>query len=453
MGSIDSTIVTVAVPQLQHAFDTPLALVAWTLTSYQLVQLVMLPLSGKLSDSFGRKRVFLFCVGTFTFGSLLCGLAPNIQLLIVARMIQATGGGGLVPSAVGIVADQFRHRRAQAVGLFTSVMPMGGIIGPNLGGFILLHWSWREMFFINVPLGVLVVGGVGCLLHEVSERRTRHVDVIGVVLYAGAITLLLLSLTAAADDASLWTGPLVWLGIGASVALFAAFVAYIRHAIDPLMDFRLVARQPFLAANLYNLFFGAVVFGFFSFVPTYAVLVFGMDAFLSGAVLTPRAIAMVATSVLTSLYIMKLGYRLPMLVGMALVAVALLILGQGRTSVDIGSWTFGGFWFLAAILVVGAVGNGLSNPTSSNAALDLAPDKAAALTGIRSMFRLTGGVVSISLVVVALTFFPDQAQGLATIFGWLAAPILLAAPLALLMPDSSRKRRHQPNAAGVSSSS
>ena len=112
----------------------------------------MLPLAGKLSETLGRKHVFLFCVGMFTLGSLLCGLAPNICLLIVFRALQAIGGGGLMPSAVGMVSDQFRERRAQAIGLFTSVFPIGGIIGPNLGGYILEHWSWREMFFVNVPL-------------------------------------------------------------------------------------------------------------------------------------------------------------------------------------------------------------------------------------------------------------------------------------------------------------
>ena len=442
MSSIDFTIVSVAVPQFTRAFDTSLTLIAWTLTGYQLVQLVMLPLSGKLSDSFGRKRVFLLCVGTFTVGSLLCGLAPNIWFLILARLIQAVGGGGLMPCTVGVIADQYPDRRAQAVGLFTSVMPIGSIIGPNLGGFILEHWSWREMFFVNVPLGVIVVLAVASLLHEQSVRTARHIDVAGLALFASAITLLLLSLTVAGNDPTLWRSLPVLGGVLGSVALFAGFVWYIRNAEDPLMEYRFMARPPFLAVNLYNFFFGAAVFGFSSFLPTYAVLVFGMDAYLSGAVLTPRAIVMIVISVLASLFIIKLGYRVPMLVGMALVALMLLLLGPGWTQVQIGPWTFGGFWFLASILVISGAGNGLSTPSSSNAALDLAPEKAAALTGIRSMFRLTGGVISISGVVAAMTFFPDQARGLATIFALLALPVFLAAPLALLIPDTANQRRH-----------
>jgi EmrB/QacA subfamily drug resistance transporter len=440
MSSIDYSIVAVAIPDLTSAFDASLALVAWTLSSYQLVQLIMLPASGKLSDSFGRKRVFLLCVVSFTLGSLLCAVAPTIWFLIAARAIQAIGGGGLVPSAVGIVADQYHDHRAQTIGLFTSVLPLGSIIGPNVGGFILEHWTWREMFIVNVPIGVVVLLGVGLLLREKTVRRVRHIDFPGLALYAGAISLLLLSLTAAGDDPSLWQGATIWIGIAVSVVLFAAFIWYIKHADDPVMEYRLVATPPFLAANLYNLFFGAAAFGFFSFLPTYAVLVFGMDAFESGAVLTPRAIVSVTTAVLASVYIIRLGYRLPMLIGMALVALMLVLLGPGWTQVKIGPVTFGGFWFLASILTIGAVGNGLSTPSSSNAALDLAPDRAAALTGIRNMFRLTGGVISISVVVVGLTFFQDQARGLATIFALLAVPILLAAPLALLIPDTARER-------------
>ena len=442
MSSIDYTIVAVAIPQLVVSFDTSLALVAWTLTAYQLVQLIMLPLSGKLSDSFGRKRVFLFCVGIFTFGSLLCAIAPNIWFLIVARGVQAVGGGGLVPSSVGIVAEHYPLRRAQAIGLLTSMQPIGSIIGPNLGGFILEHWTWREMFIINVPIGAAVVVGVGLILHERRvQRAARHIDVPGLALYGSAITLLLLSLTAAGDDPSLWHGPFVWLGLGVSVALFVAFLRWIKRAADPVMEYRLVAQRPYVAVNIYNLLFGAAVFGFFSFLPTYAVLVFGLDPFLSGAVLTPRAIVMVITSILTSVYIIKLGYRIPMLLGMALVAVMLVILGQAQTQVQVGPVSFGGFWFLASVLLLSAVGNGLSTPSSSNAAIDMAPDRAAALTGIRNMFRLTGGVISIAAMVVALTLFSDQALGLATIFGWLAVPILLAAPLAFAIPDAPRRKR------------
>lgn len=219
---------------------------AWTLTAYQLVQVVMLPLAGKLSDSLGRKRVLLFCVGIFTLGSLLCGLAPTIWVLVAARAVQAIGGGGLMPSAVGMVSDQYRERRAQAIGLFTSVFPIGAIIGPNLGGLILEHWTWREMFYVNVPIGIAALLGVALLMPRDAFRQARHIDLPGIALYGAAIVLLLASMTGAADDPELWRSPLLWGAVIASIALFVLFLRYIRSAADPIMDFDLVVRQPFL---------------------------------------------------------------------------------------------------------------------------------------------------------------------------------------------------------------
>src|SRR5258708_22898608 len=152
MGSIDGTIMVVALPQLTESLHTSLSWVGWTLTSYQLVQIVMYPLAGQLSDMLGRRRVFLFCVVTFTASSLLCGLAPNVGFLIAFRALQAVGGGGLVPSVVGMIADEYRSHRAQAIGLISSIMPIGSIVGPNLGGFLLEHGGWRWMFFVNLPI-------------------------------------------------------------------------------------------------------------------------------------------------------------------------------------------------------------------------------------------------------------------------------------------------------------
>jgi MFS family permease len=206
-----------------------------------------------------------------------------------------------------------------------------------------------------------------------------------------------------------------------------------------VLDYTLLARKPFLAANLYNFFFGAAALGFFSFVPYYAVVRYHLSAFESGAVLTPRALAVVTSSVLSSMYVIRLGYRLPMLLGMALVDVSLLLLAHDWSVIHIGPLEIQGFWQLAGLLAIGGAGMGISNPASNNASLELAPHQAAAMTGIRSMFRLTGGALSIAAIVLALSFFPDQAAGFSTIFVVLAAVVLAAAPLVFLIPDGARR--------------
>jgi Na+/melibiose symporter-like transporter len=259
-------------------------------------------------------------------------------------------------------------------------------------------------------------------------------------MYGSALVLLLVTLSVAGDDPGLWHDGRVLIALVLSVGLLVGFVRYIRRAANPVMEYELVARQPFLAANLYNLFFGAAVFGVSSFIPTYAVSHFGMSPLLSGAVLTPRSIAIIVTSLFASLWLIRMGYRKPMLIGSALVMLMLLLLGTGWTSVQLGSLTVSGFPLLATILFIGGAGLGLANPASNNASLDLAPDRAAALTGVRSMFRLTGGVLSVTGISLALTFFPDRGQGLAVIFGCLSAAMLVVVPLTLSIPDSARER-------------
>jgi EmrB/QacA subfamily drug resistance transporter len=454
MSSIDTTIVAVAIPQLTTALDAPLIYVGWTITAYQLVQVIMLPLAGKLSDSFGRKKVFLTCVGIFTLGSLLCGLASSIWVLVAARALQAVGGGGLMPSAVGVISDHYRERRAQARGLFSSVLPMGAILGPNVGGFILEHFSWRYMFFVNLPIGVIVFAGACLLLAPDGERTSRHIDFPGVGLYAGAIALLLAAMTAAGDDPDLWHTPFLWLAVVVSVGLFVLFLRHIKRADDPVMDYHLVAHQPFLAANLYNIVFGACVFGISSFIPTYAVTHYGMSTLLSGTVLTPRAIAMSGTALIASMWIIKTGYRIPMIIGVLAISAMLFLMGMGWTEAYVFGTRIDGFWLLAGTLVLGGIGMGISNPASNNATLDLAPDRAAAMTGVRGMFRLTGGVLSVATIVLVLTFFPDRGQGLSAIFMALSVLVLLALPLAMMVPDTAGeryRRSHQSGGASVAS--
>src|ERR1700704_5058126 len=168
MFSIDSTVVAVALPSMKADLQTSLVWLGWTLTGYALTQTAVMPLAGKLSESFGRMRLFLVCVCLFTLGSLLCGLAPNIYVLIGCRVLQALGGGGFLPDAAGIVAHEFPTNRNRMIGMFSSIFPLGGIIGPNLGGFIVERWSWREVFLINVPIGVLVL--------LILIRQARHVE-------------------------------------------------------------------------------------------------------------------------------------------------------------------------------------------------------------------------------------------------------------------------------------
>jgi EmrB/QacA subfamily drug resistance transporter len=457
MFSIDSTIVAVALPTLIEDLHTTLVWAGWTLTAYALTQTVMMPLVGKLAEQFGQMRVFLVCVFVFTLSSLLCGLAPNIYVLIGCRVLQALGGGGFLPSCTGIVAEQFPETRSRMVGLFASIFPIGGILGPNLGGAIIEHFGWREIFLINVPIGVLVVAMLARQARMPAQQpapaqpaapgipprkaASRSIDIIGTVTFAAMVVGLLTGLTMLGDDPGLIRAPIFWLMILASVAMLFVFIWQERRAPNPVLDMSLVARHPFGVVNLYNLMTGACTQGFFSFVPYYVAVQYGWGPMESGAILTPRSMVMIIVSTSTAFFLLKLGYRLPMLVGIACVVGTLFILGQGWESVTIGPFTIGALGLLLFSMGLSGFGMGLLVPSSNNAGLDLLPHRAGVISGIRGLFRSTGGVIGTAVIVLWLELSPDKAAGMRSIFTVLAVWMLLTMPLVLLIPDSARERR------------
>src|SRR5581483_661955 len=443
MFSIDRTIVAVALPAMMRDLGTSISLIGWTLTAYQLTQTVMMPLAGKLSENFGRTRVFFACVLVFTVGSLLCAVAPNIYFLILFRVLQALGGGGLMPSAVGIIAEEFPDTRPRMIGLFMSIFPVGGIVGPNVGGFIIEHATWRDIFFINLPIGVVVVAVLLRRLRRAEPMVRRPLDVVGAGVFAMAIVSLLTALTFLGEDVETVRTPLFWGLIGAAVVLVVLFARHERRTKDPVIDPSLVARNPFLAVNVYNFLYGICVWGFFSFIPYYALVQFGMSPIESGAVLTPRSLAMMGTATVSSFLLMRYGYRVPMLAGMGLTVVTLLLLSRGYTALTLAGLSIGSFWLLAGEVALGGVGMGLAGPASNNAALDLVPGRAATISGIRGLFRSTGGVIGTAAIVVVLSLSPDKAAGLRTIFTVMGVVLLSTAPLVFLIPDTAREKRKQ----------
>jgi MFS family permease len=231
------------------------------------------------------------------------------------------------------------------------------------------------------------------------------------------------------------------------VVLLAAFAWHEVHTEEPVIDLQLVVRNPFLAENAYNFIYGACVFGFFSFIPYYAVVQFGMGPAESGEILTPRSILMICMSTVASLFLIRRGYRWPMIGGMFFVVGSLFLLSRGITDLTIGSLHVNTFWLLAAEVGLAGIGMGLAAPSSNNAALDLLPGRAAVITGVRGMFRSTGGVLGIAVIVLCLEFSPDKAAGLRTIFLVLSGLLLVTLPITFAIPDTARGRHERQTAA------
>src|ERR1700677_733888 len=188
IASIDQTIVGTALPAIEPGPHAGINWSGWTITIYALGQVIAMPMAGKISDMYGRKKVFAVSAAVFTLSSLCCGFAPNIALLLIPRFIQALGGGAFMPSATGIVADHFGPERDRAVGMFTSILPVGGIIGPILGGLFVTYWSWRGIFLVNVPIGIVMIILAAKFIPSSARRVRSRVDIRGIALLAGVIT-------------------------------------------------------------------------------------------------------------------------------------------------------------------------------------------------------------------------------------------------------------------------
>jgi EmrB/QacA subfamily drug resistance transporter len=428
MASIDQTIVATALPDIERDLNASVNWSAWTITIYALGQVIAMPLAGKLSDIYGRKTVYLVATAVFTISSLCCGFAGNIVLLLIPRFIQALGGGAFMPSATGIVSDHFGAERDRAVGMFTSILPVGGIIGPIIGGVFVTYWSWRGIFLVNVPIGVILILLTARYIPSSSTRARNSIDFRGIGILAVLIVAAMFGISYLGSGHVPLDSP-VFLGCEA-VALIAlvAFVRHSRRHPAPFVSYRLLRGRGFGTMNLINFVYGAAALGFAALVPLYAQDRYGIAALGAGTLLTARAIGMIAIAGVAAMALRRTGYRLPMIAGFVILAGGLVMMSVAPAGMSSYTW-------LAIAAAITGCGMGVSVPASNNASLQLAPDQVAAIAGLRGMFRQAGAItaVSITTAIAARSSHPGLVE--AKVF--LAFAMLLIAVLALipLVPD------------------
>jgi EmrB/QacA subfamily drug resistance transporter len=437
MASVDQTIVATALPTLQRDLHTQVNWSTWTITIYALGQILMMPLAGKLGDQFGRKRVFLIAVIVFTAASLCCGLAGNIYLLIALRLVQALGGGAFMPSATGIVAQMFGPERDRALGLFSSIFPIGGIIGPVLGGVFVTYWTWRGIFLVNVPAGLLLLV-LGAIFIPASVRRPdQSLDIRGVLLLGATLLSAMLGLaylgsapsgTGAATTHTSLSSPEFLVPEAVAAVALVAFVRHSARAEAPFIPLRFLSGRGFGVMNLLNFLFGSAALGFAALVPLYAHNRYGLRSLQAGTLLTARAVGMIAIAGLAVFLLRRTGYRWPMVAGFSLTAVGLIVMAIAPHGLSVYAW-------LALAAAICGIGMGVCTPAANNATMQLAPEHAAAVAGLRGMFRQSGAItaVSVTAAVVARSANPGLAQ--AHVFVVFAAILVLSLLLIPLVPE------------------
>jgi EmrB/QacA subfamily drug resistance transporter len=441
MYSIDSTVVAVAFPNFIKDFGTNILWAAWTISIYLIAVTSVMPLMGNLSDGFGRKKVFLISLILFTVSSLACGLAPNIYSLVAFRFLQGVGGASFLPTAAGIVSDQFPENRERAIGLFTSIFPIGGIVGPNLGGWIVSRYSWRYIFYINLPIGIALAVLILILLKDSKVLSRPHIDFVGASFFFGAILFLMVGLNLIAESFSASSLLLTVIFLVASFSFFFLFFCQEKKDSNPILDMALLRSKPFLAANLFNMMVGAGVFGTFVFIPLYATSVHKLSTLVSGVILTPRSLGIIPASAITSFLLRRWGYRWPMLLGLSIISLSTILLDsrglQLLTMIGIHS---GVAEILAVLIMASGIGIGIALPASNNACIELMPEKVATITGLRGTFRSVGGAFGISLITIILHSSSTPTHGFSATFLSFGLGLLLTIPLVFLMPTGKKGR-------------
>jgi MFS family permease len=421
MASIDGTAVAVALPTFINDFDITVVWAGWTLSIYMIALTSVMPLMGKLSDTCGRKRLYVASLLLFTLSSLACGLAPNIGTLVGCRFLQGLGAASFLPTASGIVSDQFPKSRERAIGLFSSIFSIGGILGPNVGGWLVSHYSWRYIFYINLPIGLGLLLLILLLLETPPPTAPpARIDVTGAALFCGATLFLMVSLNRLAESLAPPAWPLTGLSFALSLGGLVLFIRHERAVPNPLL--------------------GAAIFGIVSFIPLYATAVHHLPTLLTGVILTPRSVAVICTSTVTSFYLARWGYRAPMLWGVGIVATGALLLADVQfliaRALGIQSGAAG---LLAAEVLLLGLGMGIASPASNNACIDLMPSHVATITGLRGMFRFVGGALGISLATIILQVSATPANGFRNAFVTAGLLLLLAVPLVFFLPRGRRE--------------
>lgn len=429
MGAIDQTIVATALPTLQHDLHARVSWSSWTLTIYQLGQVIAMPITGRISDQFGRKRVFLISIVLFVLSSLACGVSTNIYELVLFRALQALGGGAFMPSATGIVADTFGKNRDRAIGMFTSIVPIGSMLGPVIGGVLISYWTWRGVFFVNLPIGL--VGLVLAIRHipESKRHQTERPDYVGMVLLAATILPMMFGITQLGDGHTGPGSPQFWAPELVAAILMAVYVWHSDRVPVPIIKVRLLRVRSYLAVNLISCLYGGCALGVGTLVPLYGEDHFHLSPVQVGSLLTARGVGVITLAGATAFAMRRIGYRIPMMLGFGLAAVGMFL-------VSYNPLVFGPYGWLATAALVMGIGVGVAAPATNNAALAHNPEEIASTAALRGAFRQIGGIIAISIATAYAARSADPGVALSHVFFIFSLVlIIVVVPLVFLVPD------------------
>ncbi len=394
MEILDTSVANVALPHIAGNLSATTEEATWVLTSYLVSNAIVLPMTGWLGMRFGRKRLLTFCISLFTLASVLCGIAPDLGFLIVARILQGIGGGALVPISQAVLLESFPpEKRGVAMATFGMGVVVAPILGPTLGGWITDNYSWRWIFYVNLPVGIFALLMAQAFVEDppyIKKAKAGPVDFIGFGLLAVWLGSLQIILDKGQQEDwfdSLW---IRWFAV-ISVVCFVAFVARELRAAHPLVSLRVLKNRNFAAGIMLITVLGAVLYGTTAALPIFLQTLMGYSALQSGLTLSPRGLGAFVTTFLVGRLVGRVRNRVLITIGFCLLAASSFWLGNINLQVSMRN------------VVLPSVLNGVAisfifTPLTTAAMGYLRQEQMANATGIFNLMRNLGGSFGIAFV-------------------------------------------------------
>ena len=399
MEVLDTSIANVRLPHIAGDLSATQDQSAWVLTSYLVANAIVLPISGWMSSRFGRKRFYMTSVALFTISSFLCGMAPSLGWLVFFRIMQGIGGGGLAPSEQAILADTFpAHKRGQAMAVYGMAVVLAPAIGPTLGGYITDNYSWRWIFLINVPVGILSLILSNRMVEDpphLTEARLaggkRRLDAVGLGLLIIGLGSLEVVLDKGQEEDWFHSHFIVGFSISAVVAI-VSFVYWTLRSKDPLVDLRLFKNPNFALSNAMMLVLGVALYGTTILLPQFLQVVMRWDATTAGMALSPGALLIICMMPLIGKNVQKVDARKMIAFGFTMQCVAMLYMAHHfSTGMDLKTAII-----MRCIQSVGLAF--LFVPIQTIVYTGIPPQKNNSVSGIVNLSRNMGGDIGIAFV-------------------------------------------------------